>query len=79
MQNIKLHKIYELLEELKFIDYEEPIDAIESLDLFMQNVFHMQLQYPQEHIYYKVLEQLHDIATEKSKQYVENLDLPTIE
>lgn len=78
MQNIKLHKLNELLEDLILIDYNEPIDAYDSINLFQKNLYLIMEHYPKEHIYYKVLEKLNQIAQEKQNEYLKKLDLPKI-
>lgn len=78
MQNIKLHKLNELLEDLILIDYNEPIDAYDSIDLFQKSLYLIMEHYPKEHIYYKVLEKLNQIAQEKQNEYLKKLDLPKI-
>ena len=79
MQNVKLHKLNELLENLISIDYNEAVDAYDSIVLF-QNSLHLAMEnYPKEHIYYKVLDKLMQIARDKQNEYFKKINLPEIE
>ncbi len=79
MQNVKLHKLNELLENLISIDYNEAVDTYDSIVLF-QNSLHLVMEnYPKEHIYYKVLDKLMQIAQDKQNEYFKKIDLPEIE
>lgn len=79
MQNVKLHKLNELLENLISIDYNEAVDAYDSIVLF-QNSLHLAMEnYPKEHIYYKVLDKLMQISQDKQNEYFKKINLPEIE